>query len=517
MSESFGGRPTPETVAQPDQVRTRHEANTQVVTEAVKENEASRKKTATMLWLVVPALLTLAAAAYRTRERASPSLAVAPVSVSVLEMKNNTGDLSLAYLSSGMTDGITRRLSRIAGVTVTKGKSNVVFSTSLSRTNDSLELNANLDGHPLVTQRFTAGNVAEIESQIAIVMAGTVLRRPLPEVPRPPNPRIDSESYDLTLKGWYTLLANAETRESQLPRRELRAQELFKRATDIDPKNSRAIAGLASTWAGLAITGEVAFSDGYDRGTASALKAIAIDSLEGSAWANYGILQGFRNHDVASGLKLIDRALRAEPSNAEIYLIRSGMLRAAHRYDEAREAIAMARVLDPTSTTYVNQQATVEFCDNKPERALRIFEDERRLNPDNQVALLGSIRALAQLRRFAEAGALWRRLAESQGNRALMKDLATVNDSASYWNLRHRQSEKRFAALTANGPLSQVTSIRRYFSIGKPDSAYALMDVLPVADRPPLYRLSCNPDGDEYRYTPRFREKAEQFGWFAAH
>ena len=528
MFEAFGVRPSAETVALLDAIRTRRDViqpASIASSQAATTIETARTRGRWIYTVTAVAIVALVFIGMKTFRRPKPH-AVEPVAVAMLRMQNDTGDPALDYLTSGIAEGIARRLSRVSGLEVHLGprlRSETLVRTVLGKISDSLEIavtvadTSGAGARQVTARRFTMQNIADAEIRLTTDIAGAVLRKPIPQFPRTPNSQTDPESYDLTLKGWYALLANAEFRSTRTQLREYRAQDLFNRAIAIDATNARAWSGLSSAWASLSVIGEVPFDEGFERVSASALHAIAIDSLEGSAWANLGLLRGLRNRDLKGSLQMIDRGLKAEPSNPEIYLIRSNLLRSAHRYDEAREAIRMAHALDPLSTVYLNQRATVEFCTDRPAEALKLFEEERRTSPDNVVAIRGSIRALAMLGRYAEAAALWRRQAESARNARLVRELAGVRDSIGYWNVKHADGRARVAELKKENASKGVQLAYAWFAAGEPDSGYRVIDEMPAADRPPLYRITCTPSIDEYRHTPRFRAAAERIAWVEPH
>src|SRR4029079_18374398 len=136
----------------------------------------------------------------------------------------------------------------------------------------------------------------------------------------------------------------------------------------------------------------VPFAEGAELTSAAALHSLAIDSLQGSAWANLGITRALKYNNLEMGLALIRRGERAEPSNPELYQIESVLHRAARQFDQARDAMRVARSLDPLSLPLVNQEGQIEFCADHPEEALRIYEAERKLNPQNAIAVNGVVR-----------------------------------------------------------------------------------------------------------------------------
>ncbi|MGH9423236.1 MAG: hypothetical protein ACRD3J_24890, partial [Thermoanaerobaculia bacterium] len=210
-----------------------------------------------------------------------------------------------------------------------------------------------------------------------------------------------------------------------------------------------------------------------------------------------------------------DKAARAEPSNPEIYLIRSNLLRSAHRYDEARDAIRVARSLDPLSLMYLNQEASIEFCADRPDAALKIFEAERRMNPGSMLAVNGTIRSLALLGRFDEAVALWRNAARANGDTAMVRSLTRVRSASDYWALRRAEGKRALSRLVPDRMPRDMILAR--FAAGEEDSAYRTIELTPASERPSLYRLACYEGADEYRHTARFKAVIDRIGYLKGH
>lgn len=538
MSESFGVRPSAETVALLDVIRTRRVATSQVTDPVVtKPTESAPGRTrfkwalpvAVVVVVAVALVLLLPARKTVTANEASRSLVVLP-------MENETGDPALDYVAAGIAEGIARRLDGLGGLRIHSGArsdwsdsvrhdvrligkelgSRLLLRTALTQRNDSLEVTATIvdieksGTSDISGRRFMTDGIRDVESRLAADIAGTVFRKGQPQVPRALDQPVDPESYKLMLKGWHTMLANPNLATSSGPPREYTARDQFSKAVAIDPLNARAWSGLSSAWASLTVAGQIPFEDGFDKTAAAALHALAIDSLQGSAWANLAATRALKYSNLSVGLDLIRKAERAEPSNPEIFLIKATLFRAAHRYDEARDAIRVARTLDPLSLVYLSHEAVIEFCADRPDAALRIFEAERRANPDAPVAVSGMIRSLALLGRFDEALALWKARAAASGDTSLARALSKVHGSKGYWDMKHREGRRRLvAAKGTNTPLQMITT---QFAAGDPEAAYRLIERISPREKPTLYRLSCTPGADEYRRTPRFKAALARIG-----
>jgi len=548
MSESFGVRPSAETVALLDAIRTRREMSGAVdVTQPVRRSVSTpgdtvpvTPKRSRKLWLFGAIPLALAGAGFiLLKPDRSPVTAItAPKSLVVLPMENSTGDASLDYVAEGIAEDVAHRLDGFAGMKVHSGArsdwkertrgdtrsiaralgTNVLLRTKLTKIHDSLRvatevIDATSSGAREISSRtFLTNGIRDVESRVAADVIGALFRKALPEDPHDVSRTVDAESYRYMLKGWHTMFG-MQSQALGATQKEYSARDDFSKATDIDPSNARAWAGLSSVWASLTVGGYVPFAEGAELTSASALHSLAIDSLQGSAWANLGITRALKYNNLEMGLALIRRGERAEPSNPELYQIESVLHRAARQFDQARDAMRVARSLDPLSLPLVNQEGQIEFCADHPEEALRIYEAERKLNPQNAIAVNGVVRSLALLGRFDEALSLWRSNAQSRGDSSIAQELSRVSGAEGYWAMRHREGSTRLATLLRTNPNpTPFRLIQAHLAAGDPEAAYKAIDDAPASEKPSLYRLACYAPADEYRRAPRFVTRLQRIG-----
>ena len=552
MSEAFGVRPSAETVALLDAIRMRREMSGAVdvtlpASRAVPQSPDIAAKTVsrsrrTWMLAAIPVAIVAAMLLFFKTTRTVVAENASAKNLFVLPMENATGDPGLDYVAVGIAEAVARRLDGFGAMKVhsgaragasdrmrrdASGMAQILGTTALLRTtlrkaHDSLQVSAEIldpltsATRTIPARSFPIDGIRDVESRIAADIAGAMFRKPLPNNPRESGRPVDAESYKHNLKGWYLLLASpAGLSQSSASSREP-ARDEFTKAVEIDPLNARAWSGLSSAWASLAVSGNIPFEEGVERTTAAALHALAIDSLEGSAWANIGVTRALKYNNLAMGLELIRKGQKAEPSNPELYLIESTLLRAAKRWDQARDAIRVARSLDPLSLVYLNQEGQLEFCQDRPDQALRIYENERRVNPQNPIAVNGAVRSLALLGRFDEALAIWRLNAESRGDTALARELRTARGANGYWEVRHREGRKRLAKITkGTEPATPFVMIQAQLAAGDPEAAYKSIDDAPASEKPTLYRLSCYAAADEYRRAPRFLARVQRIGALA--
>lgn len=547
LLEAFGVRPSAETVALLDAVRTRHEpgyvpavtvprakpaAEEFVVPKA--ETRPKRPNPRRFIFLAIPLALAAMAWIVWPRREATPAATAGRLMV-VLPVSNETGDPSLDYLTTGIGDDLARLLADAAGFSIrsaarsawppqvrsdmrrvaTTYKAAFLLRTSITKAGDSLQIitsvidGGDLQENPLSSHSFSQYTISDVESKVAADVAGAVFRRPLPPpLVRPINP----ESYALSMKGYHQLLFNLQISRGGSSGRDA-ANALFVQALDLDINNPRAWAGISSIWASETVSDQVPFDVGFDRATSAAEKALALDSTQGAALANLGALRALKARRVSAGEPLIKRAQMIEPWNPEVYLVKSALYRTAHMWNESRDAIRVARNLDPLNSRYVDREAILDFCADRPEAALAIFRAEPPFNPADGIVQGGITRALAMMQHYDEALDSWRTDARLQSDTLLLKALDGKSGKAGYWEVRHNIAKHKLAALeTQPGRKSPLNRMQLFFASGDSARGFAALDSLVETRMLPLYRLSCMPDIDEFRNTPRFKAIAATIG-----
>ncbi|HEX2722060.1 MAG TPA: BTAD domain-containing putative transcriptional regulator [Gemmatimonadaceae bacterium] len=562
MSEAFGIRPSAETIALLDDVRTRREPSAATISvsgitnaaaphfraphgsTAVPQDDGTPVATRGAWlryrapWLAAPIVIAMVGwAAFSSqpdRRDAAP-----PRSLVILPMTNETHDPKLDYVASGIAEGIARRLEGIGGISVRSGARSdwhrstrhdiidlgqrfgftIVLKSSVRKIGDSLEVTASAieastgEERTIAAQRFLTSGIRDAESRLAAAIGGVVFRAPIPAPTLQRRDEIDPESYRLMLEGVHELLSNVQPPNGTGGARYTNAVALFTQAVNIDPLNARAWSGLSSVASAQVTTDFVPFDEGYDRATAAAARALALDSLQGSAWATLAIMRAFKYRDLDVGLALIKRAQAAEPGNPEVFLVKGTLLMSAHLYDQAIDAFRMARQLDPLTSNYLDKEASAELCAGRPGKALALYQAELAINPSDRLARAGLTRSFAQLGRWNEAIASWRNDASLAGDSSLTAALQNARGENAYWALKHAAARKRLDAMKQRKDrMRPLRVIHTSFGVGDTASGYAALEKLTPATTPALYRLECMPETDEFRDTPHFRAVLGRIG-----
>ena len=501
---------------------------------AERAPEASRRS---LVALGIAAALLLAAtyaARHRDGEATTTSAAARTERLVLLPVATERADSAQRYLATGIGLGVARRLERLGGLAIRTGRSDawpastvpdtsalgglgttVVLRVALSDVGDSLDVNASLADsashavRSVLTKRFAQQEIPEVESEIAAAVAGRIQRLATPFDPHPARRSVDPESYRLTILGFHQQLALRDLSS---------AYASFTRATELDPLNARAWSGISSVWASRTTSDQLPASEGIARVTAAAERAVAIDSTEGTALANLGIARALERRDLSAGMPLIRRAMAYEPSNAEIYLIASFLDRHAHRWDEARDFIRLARQLDPLTPRYGDHEGGIEMCAGRPAASERVYRRSLEERPASADAREGLVRALAAQHRYDEALAAWRLGIDSSTPDAVVAALRGAHGRDGYLAARHADGKTKLATLLRATAGKRVPALRLMdfqFQSGDSAAGFATLEAS-LNDREPwIYRLPCLAALDEVRETPHYRELLARIGTMA--
>jgi serine/threonine-protein kinase len=498
-----------------------------VLTDSQGGPRSSRRSTRRRVLAGIAGVSVVAAAilvANSIRGRATPPGVAPGRTLVVLPMDNRTGDAGNSYLAAGMAEGIGKRLEGIGGIRVRSGArsewptstrrdldaigaqfgSNILLRMTLLKLGDSLGADASVldletgTERTIARRRFTAGDIADAETDLAARIAAALFQAPLPADPQRSRGSVDPESYRLTLAGWYTLLTL---------HREDSARTLFLAAINRDQNNARAWSGLSSTWAVQTTGDRIPFDAGYEQVMAAARRALAIDDKQGSALANMGVFQARKFGHVSDGMPLIDSAIAVDPGNSEVFIVKAALYKNAWQWNEARKAMRIARALDPMSVQVLAADAQNEMCDGRFEAARALYESGIVLQPASSELRRLLARSLAALGRYDDA---IRTLAEAAGldkDTAMTRQLANARGADGYWSAKHLEGRRRLARLNkATGYRSARQLMMARFAAGDFDDGYRDLARLTKPEaQVALYRMPCMPDFDEVRNTARFK------------
>jgi eukaryotic-like serine/threonine-protein kinase len=300
----------------------------------------------------------------------TPAVPARPTMLAVLPFENLSMDPQQDYFSDGLTEetiavlgelasdrmGIIARTSAMSykgtrksiaeigrelGVdyavegSVRRQANRVRITAQLVRTSDQTQLWAHRYDRELedtLAVQSELGRAIAEQVEVKLTPAGGARRPP----PRPLN----QIAYDAYLHGLYHLWRVTR------PNLE-RAIGYFHQAVEADPEMVAAHAGLAQTFAVLAIATDARPTETFPQAERAAARALAIDPASSEAHVALASVRHWYHWDWDGGERHARRAVASNPSSSRAHQVVGRLLTNVGRHDEAIAEIDLARRLDP--------------------------------------------------------------------------------------------------------------------------------------------------------------------------
>ena len=305
-------------------------------------------------------------------------------SVVVLPFTNLSGDPSQDYFADGVTENLTTELSRIKDSFVIarntaftyKGKSvdtkeigkelgvRYVLEGSVQRDQNRVRVNAQLidadSGADIWADRFEAGtaDLFKLQDQVVAQLANALrYELGIAEAARAFNVQ-NPDAVDLAMRGW-AVMPLAIASKDQVDA----ARPLFEQALKIDPDNSEALAGKATTTLFEYIYGPKTDTD-YDAAILDLVdRAIALDRGNIHAYRTKGQYLGISGRP-EDAVRALDAGLAIDPNAAALLAQRSNAEDYLRRFEQSKSDIQQAMLLsprDPAMSQWHNLRADPEL------------------------------------------------------------------------------------------------------------------------------------------------------------
>jgi TolB-like protein/DNA-binding winged helix-turn-helix (wHTH) protein/Tfp pilus assembly protein PilF len=323
-------------------------------------------------------------------------------SVAVLPFINLGNDVSAAYLSDGIAEGVINDLSAIpelktmAWTTVSRYRDpqpdlrklgrelgvKSVLVGRLLRQGDRLMVQTELvdvaSGSQLWGEQY-GRNVADsfnlqqqlsrdIVANLRVRFTGAAQKKMLSHYTPPP------QAYELYLKGRY--FWNQRSKGGLL-----RAIESFEGAIKIDPKYAVAYAGLADSYNLLDDWGTTLPRESFPKARAAAEKALQLDESLAEAHTSLAMVRESYDWDWAGAEQEYKRAIELDPNYATAHEWYGMHLAAMQRFPEAEAQVKQAQQLDPLSPIITTAVGEVYSFEGRYDDAIVWYRKALELNP----------------------------------------------------------------------------------------------------------------------------------------
>jgi TolB-like protein/DNA-binding winged helix-turn-helix (wHTH) protein len=331
-----------------------------------------------------------------------------PVMVAVLPFANLTGDANQEYFSDGLTEELISQLGKHAsrdfgvisrtsvmhyknthlGIAEIGNELRVQYALegTVRRGEKNLRVSAqlvNLQGQTLWSGAYdrNADDVLTIQGEISDSISSEILntvgiKAPATDSAKKFVPvRVDSEAYDLYLRGSYSL-----------NKRKLKdinnAASYFEQAIAKDGGYAPAYAGLSNCYALLNGYSETPREDFASRAKSSAERALQLDPTLAEAHVALALVE--QNHDWQweATEKEFQQAIALNPNYATAHHWYAEHLGYRGKFDEAFQEIELARRFDPLSLIIAADRGMLLYYARRYDESIKQFEAVRALEPD---------------------------------------------------------------------------------------------------------------------------------------
>ena len=346
---------------------------------------------------------------------------VPAVRLAVLPFRNNTGSDEYEYLADGLTEEIITDLGRhqprigvIAKGSVERYKGtqkppdeigrelNVTYllEGSVSRNGDRVRVPARLVRVKDQVACWSGAYEGDLHDflgfqvRIATALVTNVGPHALPSGAVSPRarPTLNPEAYEAYLKGRHFW---KERTDKSLQR----AIQHFQRSIQLDPAFAAAHAGLADSYALLAITTDsMPPGEARQRGNEAALAALEKDPDSAEAYASMALIRCDFDWDWAGCETALERASKLNFSYAAVHQRRGRYLMQKGRLEEAGAAFERARQLDPFDVMTTLACGLPSFYAGHYADALKQFRKGLELDPKSPLGhrLIGNAYVLSR-------------------------------------------------------------------------------------------------------------------------
>jgi serine/threonine-protein kinase len=356
-------------------------------------------------------------------------------SVAVLPIATEGSTTEVAYLSSGLTDGLIAQLAQIGALKVISRSSgaaaegsagsvrevakslgvDAVVRGTLRRDGDSVRvamaLLRGVDGATEWKHEYvlTLEGLAKLPSTLALAIAhatrtelgGDEQKRLLRQ------PDVDRRAYDAYLRGRFFV------EQDELEQ----ARAMFEQAQAIAPDWAPPYVGMANYYTALPFVSDTPPVDVLPKARAAVVKALDLDESLAEAHAAHAYVLAYFEWDWQAAEKEYRRALALQPNYADAHFSYSRFLASRGRLDEALAQIQQAVTLDPLTPSLRANTALLNYFGGRYSDALTQLTAVLKTDSTDIIARWGLGLVKEQLGSPAEAIAIFEPIVGSSPNR----------------------------------------------------------------------------------------------------
>jgi TolB-like protein/DNA-binding winged helix-turn-helix (wHTH) protein/Tfp pilus assembly protein PilF len=488
-------------------------------------------------WLPVTAgaaLLVIGAGAFFWRHLGRSPAVNKPIdSVAVLPFKNGAATPDQEFLADGITQSAIDHLSRLGNLKVTSlgsvlryrgrqddvrriGADLGVGSVMIGRIDfrgDHMIVMAELvntsDGTHIWGEQYDrkVSDIMSVQEDITREIATKLEVRLSAQQEKLLRKRYsqDFEAYQIYLRGRYYW--NRRSQEDLQ-----RGIAYFEQATERDPGNALAYAGLADSYFVRAISGALPTGNAMPKAKAAAQKALELDdSLAEAHTALAQITANYEwNWDKAEAE--YKKATELNPNYSTGHHYYATFLMAMGRHAEALQEMKKAEALDPLSPIIATFIGKAYYYAGDNDEAVQRYDQVLSSDPEFQVARSFLIHSLEEARRFDDAVAQTKIVAAQAGRgsegAAALAHAYQAAGATGYWKEVLRQVQRG----KDPGPGSDLDIAAIYAKLGNKERAFDLLERAYAEHNMWLMNLKVDPRFDDLHSDRRYENLLRRVG-----
>jgi tetratricopeptide (TPR) repeat protein len=186
---------------------------------------------------------------------------------------------------------------------------------------------------------------------------------------------VNPEAFDAYLQGYYFFQRNTD-KDTDM------AAKYYERATQLDPSDALAWAGLSRARKWQAVRGLIPKDEGYRAAREAVERALALNPNLAAAHAQIGRIKQQVDFDWTGADASFQRAAALEPGNPESVRMAASSARMLGRFDEALQFARRAVDLDPLNADSWQSLGDTEYYAGQLDESATDYEKALELNPD---------------------------------------------------------------------------------------------------------------------------------------
>ncbi len=445
-------------------------------------------------------------------------------SVAVLPFQDPSGDPDLEYISNGVAEGITHRLSQLPHL------DKVVSSASLKRYKGK-EVDAQTVSREIGARALVMGSIVQLGKDIRIsvelvdgennsALWGGSYTRPrsslyemeeyfAPEIADALGIQLMEDEED-HLRKHYT--ENSEAHDSYLRGMNEMARftaegvkrsiSFFEKAIERDPDYAAAYVKLARSYIMLGITRVLPPAEIYPKVADLAKKALQIDVTIGEAHAHLAFLDSAYFWDWEEAERQAKLAIKLDPHSANAHVIYARFLGMMGRFDEAIPLARRAQQLAPFELNLQAAGANILYQARRYDESIKQIKRVRETNLIGWPSLTRTYEATEQ---YGAAVAAYQEALKKAG--ASREDITGVADAyqtsgaEGYWRWRLNHSTEQ----ASQEYVPHIAFAEIHAALGERDLAFEELEKAYQERDTDMAGLKVEPRWDPLRSDPRFQ------------